>query len=197
MDLKARIERQFRDSAELAHTLADELGAPVALAAEGMVQCLLGEGKILACGNGGSAAAAQHFASALLDRFEMERPGLAAVALTTDGAALTAIAGAHAFAQVFARQVNALGHGGDVLLVVAAEGDADNLLAAIEAAHERDMSVVALTGGDGGRIAAALGPGDVLLNVATHGAARIQEMHLLILHGLCDGIDCTLLGVED
>ena len=127
----------------------------------------------------------------------MERPGLAAVALTTDSSTLTSIANDYAYVQIFSKQVRALGHGGDVLLAISTSGNSPNVLEAIEAAHERDMSVVALTGRDGGRIAAALGTQDVLLNVASPSTARVQEVHILILHCLCDAIDCTLLGVED
>jgi len=197
MDLKARIEKHFRDSARLKLDVLADLSAPIALAADRMVQCLLGEGKILACGNGGSAADAQHFAAELLNRFEVERPGLAAVALTTDSSTLTSIANDYAFVQIFSKQVRALGHGGDVLLAISTSGNSPNVLEAVEAAHERDMSVVALTGRDGGRIAQALGTQDVLLNVASPSTARVQEVHILILHCLCDAIDCTLLGVED
>ncbi len=197
MDLKARIERHFRESARLKLDVLADLSAPIALAADRMVQCLLGEGKILACGNGGSAADAQHFAAELLNRFEMERPGLAAVALTTDSSTLTSIANDYAFVQIFSKQVRALGHGGDVLLAISTSGNSPNVLEAIAAAHERDMSVVALTGRDGGRIAQTLGTQDVLLNVASPSTARVQEVHILVLHCLCDAIDCTLLGVED
>lgn len=197
MDLTTRIEKHFRESARLKLEVVSQLTAPIALAADKMVQCLLGEGKILACGNGGSAADAQHFSAELLNRFEMERPGLAAMALTTDSSTLTSIANDYAYVQIFSKQVRALGHGGDVLLAISTSGNSDNVLEAIEAAHERDMSVVALTGRDGGKIARALGAHDVLLNVASPSTARVQEVHILILHCLCDAIDCTLLGVED
>ncbi|MDE3012232.1 MAG: phosphoheptose isomerase [Pseudomonadota bacterium] len=197
MDLTTRIEKHFRESARLKLEVVSQLTAPIALAADKMVQCLLGEGKVLACGNGGSAADAQHFSAELLNRFEMERPGLAAMALTTDSSTLTSIANDYAYVQIFSKQVRALGHGGDVLLAISTSGNSDNVLEAIEAAHERDMSVVALTGRDGGKIARALGSHDVLLNVASPSTARVQEVHILILHCLCDAIDCTLLGVED
>jgi D-sedoheptulose 7-phosphate isomerase len=197
MDLKARIEKHFRDSARLKLDVLNQLSAPIAIAADKMVQSLLAEGKILACGNGGSAADAQHFAAELLNRFEMERPGLAALALTTDSSTLTSIANDYAYTQIFSKQVRALGHGGDVLLAISTSGNSPNVLEAVHAAHERDMSVVALTGRDGGKIAEALGTQDILLNVASPSTARVQEVHILILHCLCDAIDCTLLGVEE
>ena len=197
MDLKARIEKHFRDSARLKLDVLGQLSAPIAIAADKMVQSLLAEGKILACGNGGSAADAQHFAAELLNRFEMERPGLAALALTTDSSTLTSIANDYAYVQIFSKQVRALGHGGDVLLAISTSGNSPNVLEAVHAAHERDMSVVALTGRDGGKIAEALGTQDILLNVASPSTARVQEVHILILHCLCDAIDCTLLGVEE
>lgn len=197
MDLKNRIEKHFRDSARLKLDVLADLSAPIALAADRMVQSLLGEGKILACGNGGSAADAQHFSAELLNRFEMERPGLAAVALTTDSSTLTSIANDYAYVQIFSKQVRALGHAGDVLLAISTSGNSPNVVEAITAAHEREMSVVALTGRDGGKIAGLLGTQDILLNVASASTARVQEVHILILHCLCDAIDCMLLGVED
>jgi D-sedoheptulose 7-phosphate isomerase len=196
MDLLPRIERHFRESAQLKLDVVDELAAPIVLAAEIMVQSLLAEGKILACGNGGSAADAQHFAAELLNRFEVERPGLAGLALTTDSSTLTSIANDYAYLEIFSKQVRALGHGGDVLLAISTSGNSPNVLAAISAAHEKDMDVVALTGRDGGKIRELLGPQDVLLNVRAQSTARVQEVHILVLHCLCDAIDCMLLGVE-
>ncbi len=197
MDLISRIQRHFHDSAQLKLDVVDELAQPIALAASKMVNSLMAEGKILSCGNGGSAADAQHFAAELLNRFEMERPGLAAMALTTDSSTLTSIANDYAYVEIFSKQVRALGHGGDVLLAISTSGNSPNVLTAIEAAHERDMVVVALTGRDGGKIRGLLTENDVLLNVASQSTARVQEVHLVILHCLCDAIDCTLLGVED
>ena len=196
MDLLPRIERHFRESAQLKLDVVDELAAPIVLAAEIMVQSLLAEGKILACGNGGSAADAQHFAAELLNRFEVERPGLAGLALTTDSSTLTSIANDYAYLEIFSKQVRALGHGGDVLLAISTSGNSPNVLAAITAAHEKDMAVVAMTGRDGGKIRELLGPQDVLLNVRAQSTARVQEVHILVLHCLCDAIDCMLLGVE-
>ena len=196
MDLLPRIERHFRESAQLKLDVVEELAAPIVLAAEIMVQSLLAEGKILACGNGGSAADAQHFAAELLNRFEVERPGLAGLALTTDSSTLTSIANDYAYLEIFSKQVRALGHGGDVLLAISTSGNSPNVLAAITAAHEKDMAVVAMTGRDGGKIRELLGPQDVLLNVRAQSTARVQEVHILVLHCLCDAIDCMLLGVE-
>ena len=197
MNLIDRISRQFEDSARAKLAAVEWLAPPVAEAVETMTACLLDNGKILACGNGGSAADAQHFAAELVNRFEMERPPLAAVALTTDSSVLTSIGNDYDFVQVFAKQVRALGQSGDVLLGISTSGDSPNVLAAIAAAHEREMRVVALTGKGGGKIAAALSPNDVHLCVPADRTARIQEIHLLVLHCLCDGIDCLLLGVED
>jgi D-sedoheptulose 7-phosphate isomerase len=161
-----------------------------------MVQCLKRDGKILACGNGGSAADAQHFSAELLNRFEMERPGLAAMALTTDSSTLTSIANDYDFEQIFSKQVRALGHAQDLLLAISTSGNSRNVIAAIQAAHECQMGVVALTGKNGGKMGELLTPNDVHICVPATSTARIQEVHLLSLHCLCDAIDCLLLGVE-
>ena len=161
-----------------------------------MVASLMNGGKILACGNGGSAGDAQHFAAELVGRFERERPGLAAIALTTDSSILTAVANDYDFSQVFVKQVQALGQPGDVLLAISTSGNSGNVLAAIETAHAREMQVIALTGKDGGKIAKLLREGDVEIRVPAGRTARIQEVHLLAIHCLCDGIDCSLLGEE-
>ena len=161
-----------------------------------MVASLMNGGKILACGNGGSAGDAQHFAAELVGRFERERPGLAAIALTTDSSILTAVANDYDFSQVFVKQVQALGQPGDVLLAISTSGNSGNVLAAIETAHAREMQVVALTGKNGGKIAQLLREGDVEIRVPAERTARIQEVHLLAIHCLCDGIDCSLLGEE-
>lgn len=197
MDLVARIARQFHDSAQIKLALVEILAAPIAQAVELMVNGLLGNGKIMTCGNGGSAADAQHFAAELLNRFEMERPPLAAVALTTDSSTLTSIANDYSFDEVFSKQVRALGQPNDVLLAISTSGNSPNVLAAIRAAHSREVRVVALTGQDGGRLAEELHETDVHICVperATARTARIQEVHLLVLHCLCDGIDNLLLG---
>lgn len=196
MDLLGRIHQHFNDSAQLKLGTAERLATPLKLAAEKMVQCLMDDGKILACGNGGSAADSQHFTAELLNRFEMERPGLAAMALTTDTSTLTSIANDYDYVQVFSKQVRALGRPGDVLLAISTSGNSPNVVAAIEAAHEKQMIVVALTGKDGGRMGSTLREGDVHLNVPSAVTARIQEVHILCLHCLCDAIDVQLLGVE-
>jgi len=197
MNLNSRIERHFRDSAQLKLDLVNVLVEPILRAADAMVRSLMAEGKILCCGNGGSAADAQHFSAELLNRFEMERPGLAAMSLTTDSSTLTSIANDYAYVEIFSKQVRALGHSNDVLLAISTSGNSANVIAAIEAAHDREMTVVALTGRDGGKIAEQLNERDILLNVSSKTTARVQEVHILILHCLCDAIDCTLLGVEE
>lgn len=197
MDLIQRISRQFEDSARTKLDALEALAAPIAGAVEIMTASLLASGKILSCGNGGSAADAQHFAAELVNRFEMERPPLAAVALTTDSSTLTSIANDYDYTQVFSKQVRALGQPGDVLLAISTSGNSPNVVEAIVAAHEREMRVIALTGKGGGRIGEMLCDDDVHLCVPADRTARIQEVHLLVLHCLCDGIDCLLLGVED
>src|SRR5512134_1019926 len=156
MDLIARITGHFSESARLKLEAMDQLAAPIARAGELMVQCLIGDGKILSCGNGGSAADAQHFAAEMLNRFEMERPGLAAIALTTDSSTLTSIANDYDYNQVFSKQVRALGQTHDVLLAISTSGNSRNVMEAIVAAHERNLGVVAMTGRTGGQIAAML-----------------------------------------
>jgi D-sedoheptulose 7-phosphate isomerase len=196
MDLAERITGNFRDSANLKLAAAQELAGPIGQAIDAMVGCLRDDGKILSCGNGGSAADAQHFSSELLNRFEAERPGLAAVALTTDTSTLTSIANDYDYDQVFARQIRALGHPGDVLLAISTSGNSRNVIAAIHAAHEAQMRVVALTGRGGGALLNELARGDIHICVPAIVTARIQEVHLLAIHCLCDGIDCLLLGVR-
>lgn len=196
MDLIARINGHFSDSAHLKLQAMEALAAPIARAVERMAQCLMRDGKILSCGNGGSAADAQHFAAEMLNRFEMERPGLAAMALTTDTSTLTSIANDYSYDQVFSKQVLALGQAGDTLLAISTSGNSRNVNEAVRAAHERQMHVVALTGKSGGQMAELLKSEDIHICVPANNTARIQEVHLLTLHCLCDGIDCILLGVE-
>ena len=196
IDLAARVSRHFADSAQIKLAAVEVLGQPIVRATEVMVASLLANGKILACGNGGSAADSQHFAAELLNRFERERPGLAAMALTTDTSTLTSIANDYDYNQVFSKQVLALGQPGDVLLAISTSGNSPNVVAAVRAAHERDMKVVALTGRGGGETGKHLAPADVHICVPHAVTARIQEVHLLTLHCLCDAIDCLLLGVE-
>lgn len=196
MDLISRISEHFSESAHLKLQSMDALATPIAAAVQSMVQCLQADGKILSCGNGGSAADAQHFSAELLNRFEVERPGLAAMALSTDSSTLTSIANDYDYNQVFSKQVRALGRAGDVLLAISTSGNSANVVAAVAAAHECDMRVVALTGRNGGKISELLRPDDVHICVPATNTARIQEVHLLSIHCLCDGIDCLLLGVE-
>ncbi|MBP6393948.1 MAG: phosphoheptose isomerase [Neisseria sp.] len=191
--LQNRVAEHFAQSIEAKQQAAEVLSAPTAQAAEIMLQCLMNDGKILACGNGGSAADAQHFAAEMTGRFEKERMELAAVALTTDTSALTAIGNDYGFDHVFSKQVRALGRPGDVLIGISTSGNSANIITAIEAAHERDMQVIAFTGRDGGKIAAMLKDNDILLNVPHPRTARIQEVHILLIHALCDCIDTMLL----
>jgi D-sedoheptulose 7-phosphate isomerase len=197
MDLISRISQQFSDSAHTKLEAIEMLAAPIAGAVETMVASLVGNGKILACGNGGSAADAQHFAAELVGRFEMERHGLAAIALTTDTSIMTAVANDYGFKAIFERQVRALGQPGDVLLAISTSGNSPNVIEAIQAAHDNDLRIVALTGKGGGQIGEMLRDSDIHICVPSDRTARIQEVHLLTLHCLCDGIDCLLLGVEE
>jgi D-sedoheptulose 7-phosphate isomerase len=197
MDLIERISQQFHDSAQTKLDAVELLAAPISDAVQSMVACLVNNGKILACGNGGSAADAQHFAAELVGRFEAERQELAAVALTTDSSILTAIANDYSFNVIYAKQVRALGQPGDVLLAISTSGNSANIIEAIKAAHSNDLTVVALTGKGGGQIGSLLREGDIHICVPAERTARIQETHLLAIHCLCDGIDCLLLGVEE
>ena len=196
MEHLERIRRHFADSAQLKLEIVDTLAPEIARAATLMTNCLLADGKLLACGNGGSAADAQHFAAELVGRFERERPELPAISLATDTSILTAVANDYSYAQVFAKQVRALGAKGDVLLAISTSGNSENVVAAVEAARDREMRVVALTGRDGGKLGRMLAADDVHLCVAHERTARIQEVHLLTIHCLCDAIDATLLGEE-
>lgn len=197
IDHQKRIKAHFADSARLKADAADVLAPHLARAAALLTDCLFADGKILSCGNGGSAADAQHFAAELVGRFERERPELPAIALSTDTSLMTAIANDYAFEQVFAKQVRALGTKGDVLLAISTSGNSPNVVAAVEAAHEREMHVIALTGKGGGRMGELLGPGDVHVCVPHERTMRIQEVHLLTIHCLCDAIDATLLGDDE
>jgi len=192
--LSSRIAAHFEESARLKLAAAAALTEPVARASRVFAQSLKAGGKALACGNGGSAADAQHFAAELVNRFERERPPLAAIALTTDTSTLTSIANDYAWEQVFSKQLRAIGRKGDVLLAISTSGNSGNVLHAIGAAHELGVQVVALTGAGGGKIAAALDSRDVSICVPHKVTARIQEVHLLVLHCLCDAIDHELFG---
>ena len=192
-----RILTHFRESAELKIKAAEVLAAPITEAVELMFLALSNGSKILACGNGGSAADCQHFAAELIGRFERERLPLPAIALTTDTSIMTAIANDYQFNDVYAKQVQALGQAGDILLAISTSGNSANVINAIEAALERDMRVIALTGKTGGKIGELLTEADVHICVPHDRTARIQEVHLLTIHCLCDGIDTALFGGED
>jgi D-sedoheptulose 7-phosphate isomerase len=194
--LQSRVAGHFAESANLKLSASPSLCAPVARAAVVMVESLRAGGKVLACGNGGSAADSQHFAAELVNRFEMERPPLAAVALSTDTSTLTSIANDYAYAQVFSKQVKAIGRRGDVLLAISTSGNSASVLEAIKTAQELGMKVVGLTGTGGGKLGALLRAEDVHLCVPHKVTARIQEVHLLVLHCLCDGIDFQMFGTK-
>jgi D-sedoheptulose 7-phosphate isomerase len=196
MDLLKRITQNFNESIQLKQQCMELVSPAIAQAAENLTHCFLQGRKVLTCGNGGSAGDAQHFSSEMLNRFERERPGLPAIALTTDSSTLTSIANDYQFADVFSKQIRALGQAGDILLAISTSGNSDNIINAIDAAHEREMRVIALTGRAGGEVAALLENQDVEIRVPGQSTARIQEVHLLIIHCLCDLIDCQLLGKE-
>ena len=195
--LEQRIQQQFFDSADLKYASAEVLSKPIADAVNALVGCITAGGKVLSCGNGGSAGDAQHFAAEFVGRFERERPGLAAIALTVDTSILTAIGNDYAFEVVFSKQVQALGMPGDVLLAISTSGNSANVIAAIEAAKAKEMTVIALTGRKGGRIREMLTETDVHICVPHERTARIQEVHLLVLHCLCDAVDLQLLGEQE
>lgn len=194
--MQDRIIGHFGASIETKTLAAEQLPPYIARAAQVMVNALLNGGKILTCGNGGSAGDAQHFSSELLNRFERERPSLPAIALTTDSSTVTSIANDYSYNEIFSKQIRALGNGGDVLLAISTSGNSGNVVQAIQAAHERDMTVVALTGKNGGHMASLLTADDVEIRVPSNVTARIQEVHLLVIHCLCDLIDCSLFGEE-
>jgi D-sedoheptulose 7-phosphate isomerase len=189
-----RIVEHFHESAELKIHAASVLAQPIAQAIELMFTALSNGNKILACGNGGSAADCQHFAAELIGRFERERLPLPALALTTDTSIITAIANDYSYNEIFAKQVQAFGQSGDILLALSTSGNSNNVIAAIDAALEREMRIVAMTGKGGGAIAGKLTEADVHICVPHDRTARIQEVHLLTIHCLCDGIDVALFG---
>lgn len=197
MDLITRVTHQFDESIAAKQQATEELAGPISEAIELMVGALTNGCKVLACGNGGSAADCQHFAAELVGRFERERPGLAAIALTTDTSALTAIGNDYSFNEVYSKQVAAIGQPGDVLLAITTSGNSKNITLAIEAAHQREMQVVALTGKGGGQVTHLLAENDIHICVPHNRTARIQEIHLLSIHCICDGIDLVLLGEEN
>ena len=190
--LAARVSAHFAESARLKLAAVEEMNAPLVRGIELMVDALRQGGKILSCGNGGSAADAQHFAAELVNRFERERPPLAAIALSTDTSGLTSIANDYAYQQVFSKPLRAFGKRGDALLGISTSGNSGNVIDAIHAAHELGIRVIALTGNGGGKMAGLMRDDDVHLCVPHKTTARIQEVHLLCIHCLCDGIDTLL-----
>lgn len=195
--LEQRIQQQFFDSADLKYAAAEILSRPIADAVSAVVGCITAGGKVLACGNGGSASDAQHFAAEFIGRFERERPGLAAIALTTDSSILTAIGNDYNFTEIFSKQVQALGQPGDVLVAITTSGNSANVLAAVDAAHAKEMTVIAFTGRNGGKMNELLTETDVHICVPHERTARIQEVHILALHCLCDAVDLQLLGEQE
>jgi D-sedoheptulose 7-phosphate isomerase len=196
MDPSERIRQISSESTGLIEESMEALAPMIVQAAQRLARSLLSEHKILACGNGGSAAQAQHFAAKMLSHYEMERPGLPAIALTTDASTLTAIAADYQFADVFAKQIRALGQADDILLTISTSGESLNIVHALDAAHDREMGIVLLSGADGGRAARHLTQDDIELRVPSWSTARIQEVHLIIIHCLCDLLDRQLLGLE-
>lgn len=194
MDLVAHLKQHFEEGIELRSRMAQTLPAEIARAGEALAAALKSGRKALACGNGGSAADSQHFAAEIVGRFERERPGLPAIALTTDTSGLTAIANDYGFDRVFARQVEALGASGDVLLAISTSGNSKNIVEAVKAAQSRELVVIALTGRDGGAMGKMLRPRDFHLNVAHPRTMRVQEIHLLVIHCLCEVVDNLIYG---
>lgn len=197
MDTIQRVKNNFLESIQIKTDTVDDLAPIIAKAAEAIANALLNDKKVLACGNGGSAADAQHFSAEMLNRFEMERPGLPAVALTTDSSTLTSIANDYQYAEIYSKQIRALGREGDVLLAISTSGESHNIIHAIDAAHDRNMIVIALTGREGGQIADLMNNDDFEIRVPTWSTARIQEVHIMVIHSLCDLIDLQLLGQDD
>ena len=194
MSKESRVEQLFQASIETKQASLDKLKSAIADAAETLTQAFNKQGKVLSCGNGGSAADAQHLSSELLNRFEYEREGLAAIALTTDSSTLTSIANDYDYENIFSRQVSALGNANDVLVAISTSGNSANVLAAVKAAHEKEMTVIALSGNGGGILTSMLNKNDIEICVPSKSTARIQEVHLLVLHCLCDLIDQNLLN---
>jgi len=197
MDPVQRVKDNFNESIQLKSKACEQLAPKIASAATIMTNGFLNEKKVLSCGNGGSAADAQHFSSEMLNRFEMERPGLPAIALTTDSSTLTSIANDYQYADIYSKQILALGHQGDILLAISTSGESHNIIHAIDAAHDREMSIVALTGREGGQVADLIQESDIEIRVPSWSTARIQEVHLMIIHSICDLIDQHLLGSGD
>ena len=196
MDRIQRVKNNFLESIQIKTESLEKLAPRIADAAGVMASCLLDNHKIMACGNGGSAADAQHFSSEMLNRFEMERPGLPAIALTTDSSTLTSIANDYQYADIYSKQILALGQKQDILLAISTSGESDNIIHAIDAAHDRNMIVIALTGKDGGQIRDLVNANDIEICVPAKSTARIQEVNIMKIHSLCDLIDLQLLGQD-
>ncbi|MBA3562875.1 MAG: phosphoheptose isomerase [Gammaproteobacteria bacterium] len=196
MSAEKRVREHFEQSIATKREAVAVLAPAIVRAAQSITQCLLDDGKVLSCGNGGSAGDAQHFSSEMLNRFERERPGLPAIALTTDSSTITSIANDYAYEDIFSKQVRALAQPGDVLLAITTSGNSENVVRAVTAAHERKARVVGLTGRDGGTLASMFREGDVEIRVPATNTARIQEVHLLVIHCICDLIDRQLLGAD-
>lgn len=196
MDSIRRIQDIFKESIDLKMKSQELLAPSIVRAAELMTACLLNERKILSCGNGGSAAESQRFSGQMLNRFEVERPGLPAISLTTDTSALTSIANDYQYADIFSKQVRAFGQAGDILLAISTSGESHNIIHAIDASHERQMHVIALTGREGGQIADLIQEQDIEIRVPSWSSARIHETHTIIINCICDLIDHQLLGIE-
>jgi D-sedoheptulose 7-phosphate isomerase len=194
MDHAAHLKKHFDEGIELRRLMAETMPAGIARAGVALAEAMRAGHKALACGNGGSAADSQHFAAEMLGRFERERPGLPAIALTTDTSALTAIANDYDFDRVFSKQVEALGNAGDILLAISTSGNSKNVIAAVKAAQARNLAVIALTGRDGGAMGKMMRPQDFHLNVAHPRTMRVQEIHLLVIHCLCEVVDNVLFG---
>lgn len=191
-----RVQDNFRESIEISIKSSDLLAQAIAGASQLMITCLLGEHRIYTCGNGGSAADAQRFSSQMVNRFEVERPGLPAISLNSDTSAITSIANDYQYADIFSKQIRALGQPGDILLAISASGESHNIIHAIDASHERQMDVIALTGREGGQIADLIQKNDIEIRVPSWSSPRIQEIHTVIINCLCDLVDHQLLGIE-
>ena len=196
MDMAAHLRQHFEEGIELRRRMAESMPAEIARAGTALAQALKAGRKALACGNGGSAADSQHFAAEIVGRFERERPGMPAVALTVDTSAITAIANDYDWNRVFAKQVEALGQAGDVLLAISTSGNSKNVMEAMKAAQDKGLVVIALTGRDGGAMAKMLRPQDFHLNVAHPRTMRVQEIHLLVIHCLCEVVDNLIYGEQ-
>jgi D-sedoheptulose 7-phosphate isomerase len=194
MDMTSHMTSHFNDAIDTFKASSRDLAEPLAAAVDLLFGTLANDGKILACGNGGSAADAQHFIAELVGRFERDRLPLAGITLNTDTSILTAVGNDYGFDAIFERQVNALGRPGDILVAISTSGNSPNIIRSIEAAHDREMSVIALTGKGGGKINELLQETDIHLCVPHDRTMRIQEVHIMLLHALCDGIDALLLG---